>query len=216
MISAAGAKRYCAAMHAAGAVYVWGADGQIITGELISSLKKKFGALYYEDIDVKEVEGRPGADCSGFLTAMSGMDTTAAGYYENCKVKGMAAELPADKVCLLFRSENGRIVHVAVYTGDGTLTEMWNGCERREFKPSQWTYYGVPDWIEQQTDKPLAAGDTVTVSKELTGHHTAADAVAGKNVRSRVMPGTYHVYKVCGKATNITKTKGVPGSWVVL
>lgn len=216
MISAEGVKRYCASMHTAGAVYVWGADGQVITAELIETLKKRFGTSHYTDIDLVEVEGRIGADCSGFLTALSGTDTTAAGYYEQCKVKGKAADLPADKVCLLFRQEGGKIVHVAVYTGDKLLTEMWDGCEQRAFKPSQWTFYGIPAWIEQQADKPLAAGDRVTITKELTGHNTAADAMAKKNVRNRVVPGTYYVYKVYGKAVNISKIKGSPGSWVVL
>ncbi len=216
MISAEGVKRYCDAMHAAGAVYVWGADGQVITAGLIEELKKRFGTSHYEDINLADAEGRIGADCSGFLTALSGTDTTAAGYYKQCSAKGKAADLPADKVCLLFRKENGSIVHVAVYTGDGRLTEMWDGCEQREFKPSQWTYYGIPTWIEQQAKKALAVGDKVKISKELTGHNTAADAIAGKNVRNRVLPGTYYIYKVYGKSVNVSKVKSSPGSWVVL
>jgi len=216
MISAEGVKRYCDSMHAAGAVYVWGADGQVITAGLLETLKKHHGTDHYKDLDLADVEGRIGADCSGFLTSMSGTDTTAAGYYGKCKTKGKAADLPADKVCLLFRQENGSIVHVAVYTGDGRLTEMWNGCEQRKFQPSQWTYYGIPDWIEQQTKKPLAAGDKVKITKELTGHNTAADAMAGRAVRNRVLPGTYYVYKVYGKAVNVSKIKNSPGSWVVL
>lgn len=217
MISAKGVKRYCNSMYAAGAVYLWGADGQIVTKELIETLKKRFGADYYKDVDLATVEGRIGADCSGFLTALSGIDTTAAGYYEKCKVKGKAADLPANKVCLLFRQEKENIVHVAVYTGDGRLTEMWDGCEQREFKPSQWTFYGISDWIEQKEEKKtLAVGDKVEIGKELKGYTTAANAVSGKNASTRVVPGTYYVYKIYGGSVNVSKAKGKPGSWVVL
>ncbi len=216
MISAEGVKRYCDSMHAAKAVYVWGADGQVITAGLLETLKKRHGTDHYKDLDLADVEGRIGADCSGFLTSMSGVDLTAAGYYNQCKIKGKAADLPVDMICLLFRQESISIVHVAIYTGDGKLTEMWDGCEQRVFKASEWTFYGIPDWIEQQTKKPLAAGDKIKITKELTGHNTAADAVAGKNIRNRVLPGTYYVYKVYGKAVNISKIKGSPGSWVVL
>ncbi len=217
MISAEGVKRYCDSMHAAGVVYLWGADGQVITAKLLEDLKKHFGEIHYKDIHLTDVEGRIGADCSGFLTALSGMDMTAEGYYKKCKIKGKATEVPVDMTCLLFRQEGSKIVHVAIYTGDWMLTEMWDGCEQRAFDPSEWTYYGIPDWIEQQTaKKPLAAGDKVKVTKELTGHNTAADAMAKKNVRNRVLPGTYYVYKVYGKALNISKIKSSPGSWVVL
>lgn len=217
MMSAEGVKRYCAAIHAAGAVYVWGADVEVITEELLAEKRARFGTSHYADIVACDVEGRLGADCSGFLTPIAGVDRTAESHYKTCAKKGKAADLPADKVCLLFRAENGTIVHVAVYTGDGMLYEMWDGCEHREFKPSEWTYYGIPAWIEEQkTDKLLAAGDKVTIAKQLTGHTTAAEAMAQRNAKGYVLPGTYYVYKVYGKAVNVTKKQGCPGSWVVL
>lgn len=217
MISAEGVKRYCAAIHKAGAVYMWGADVEVITEELIEEKKARFGTKHYQMLNLCDVEGKLGADCSGFLTPISGVDWTAASYYKMCEKKGKAADIPADKVCLLFRQEDGNIVHVAVYTGDGKLYEMWDGCEHREFKPSQWTYYGIPAWIEPQyTKKKLVAGDKVTIPKELTGHTTASDAMSGRNVRTKVVPGTYYVYKVYEQAINLTKKKGIPGSWVVL
>lgn len=217
MISAEGTRRYCRTMCVAGVVYLWGADVQIITAKLLEDLKKHFGASHYEGIHLEDVEGRIGADCSGFLKPLSGVDLTAEGYYKQCKVKGKATDLPADMTSLLFRQEAVKIVHVAIYTGDGMLTEMYDGCEQRAFDPSEWTFYGIPDWIEQQTaKKPLAAGDKVKVTKELTGHNTAADAMAGRAVRNRVVPGEYYVYKVYGGAVNVSKIKNCPGSWVVL
>ncbi len=214
-VSASGVIRYGKMMRAAGSVYLWGADVEIITEDLIESLKSRFGTENYKNISLEDVEGKIGADCSGFLHPLSGKDNTAEGYYSECIEKGNVEKMPEKVVCLIFRQESGKIVHVAIYTGDGMLFEMWNGCEYRKFVASEWSFYGIPDWIEQM-DKPLAAGDTVQIAKELTGHNTAADAVAGKDVRNRVVPGKYIVYKVYGKAVNVTKTKGSPGSWVVI
>lgn len=216
MISAEGVKRYCAAIHAAGAVYVWGADVEVITDELIEEKKIRWGTRHYESLNLCDVEGKLGVDCSGFLTPISGVNWTAEGYYKMCEKKGKAADLPADKVCLLFRAEDGKVVHVAVYTGDGMLYEMWDGCEHREFKPRQWTYYGIPAWIEEQEPELLVPGDKVTITKKLSKHNTAMEAMSGRNAKGYALPGTYYVYKVYEGSTNITKKKDVPGSWVVL
>ncbi|MBQ9768449.1 MAG: C40 family peptidase [Lachnospiraceae bacterium] len=218
MISAEGVKRYCAAIHAAGAVYVWGADVEVITDELIEEKKARFGTSHYHDIVLCDVEGKLGADCSGFLTPIAGIDRTAESHYKTCAQKGKAADLPADKVCLLFRADGGRVVHVAVYTGDGMMYEMWDGCEHREFKPSQWTYYGIPAWIEEQ-EIIRKVGAKITITKKLQRYRNAANAKAGKNALEHpYAPGTFYIYKidVGTGAVNITKVKGTPGSWVML
>lgn len=196
-------------------VYLWGADVQVITKDLIEKLKKKFGTKHYEKISLEIHEGKMGADCSGFLSPLSGTDMTAATYYAKCPKRGTIDKISTKKVCLIFRKENGNVVHVAIYTGDGYLTEMWNGCERRKFIPSQWTYYGEPDWIEEQIVQ-YKAGDTIVLEKEYSGHSTATDAVAKKNKRNTVVDGVYHVYKVYGGAINVSKSKTSPGSWIVL
>lgn len=213
--SADGVRRYCEMLHRGGAVYLWGADVEIINKELIDGLKKKFGTSKYKNISLTSVEGLLGADCSGMLKPLSGRDDTAAGYYKSCVKRGAVNKMPKSKVCLLFRQEGGKIVHVAIYAGDGTLYEMWKGCDHREFVESQWTYYGIPEWIDQPKE-PVAVGDTVTVGDSVTGHRTAADAINGKNASHTMAPGKYIVYKIYGKAINVTKSKGTPGSWVVL
>lgn len=217
MISAEGVKRYCAAIHKAGAVYMWGADVEVITEELIEEKKARFGTKHYQTLNLCDVEGKLGADCSGFLTPIAGIDRTAESHYKTCLVKGKAADLPADKVCLLFRVEDGKIVHVAVYTGDGKLYEMWNGCEHREFKPSQWTYYGIPAWIEEQ-EIVRKVGAKITTKKVLNRYRNAADAKAGRNAMEHPYdPGTFYIYKIDPNgAVNITKKKDEPGSWVML
>ena len=217
MISAEGVKRYCAAIHKAGAVYMWGADVEVITEELIEEKKKRFGTKHYKDIVLCNVEGKLGADCSGFLTPISGVNWTAENYYKACSVQGKAADIPADKVCLLFRVEDGKVVHMAVYTGDGKLYEMWDGCERKEFKPSKWNYYGLPEWIEEQ-EIVRKVGAKIITKKVLERYRNAADAKAGKNALEHPYdPGTFYIYKIDPNgAVNISKKKEKAGSWVML
>lgn len=214
-ISTGGVKRYCKAMRAAGTIYLWGANSEVITGALFESLKKRFGTKHYQKMSIENIEGKIGADCSGFLYPLSGHDNTAAGYYEECVERGDISKMPKDKMCLIFRREKGTIVHVGIYDGSGMLYEMWEGCEYREFKESEWTCYGIPEWIKQ-TEKPLAAGDTVTLEAEVTGYRTAKDAENKTNPVNVVVKGNYYVYKVYGKAVNVSKLKSRPGSWVML
>lgn len=217
-ISAAGVLRYCKSMFLAGAVYLWGANVEVITKELFAELKKSFGAKNYEKITFEEVEGKIGADCSGFLCPLSGEDNTAAGYYSACPDRGKISRMPKDKVCLIFRKEGAKIVHVAIYNGEGMLYEMWDGCEYRKFVESEWTYYGVPAWIEKQDDK-LVVGGTVTVKKALLAYNNAENAKNGvKPLKNKYAAGVYYVYKIDAPtgAVNITKDKEEPGAWVIL
>lgn len=218
MISAAGFKTYLMGVYRATAIYVWGADCEIGTEELLKKKIEQFGEEHYRELSKARIEGMICADCSGLFTPVSGVNMTAQNYYDRCAVTGPAKELPKDKVCLLFRKQSGRVVHVAGYTGDGYLVEMWNGCERRKFKASEWTYYGFPTWLEEQRDN-LKVGGTVYVRAESTVYNNAANAKAGINPCKFTYPaGTYYVYKIDKKtgAVNITKTKGKAGGWVML
>ncbi|MBR2408907.1 MAG: hypothetical protein IKB07_08125 [Lachnospiraceae bacterium] len=216
-ISAEGVKRYCKSLFLACAVYLWGANAEVITKSLFESLKKTFGAKKYEKIRFEDVEGKIGADCSGFLKPLSGKDDTASGYYSSCPDRGKISRMPMNRMCLIFRKQNLKIVHVAIYTGDGMLYEMYNGCEYREFKESEWDCYGVPDWIEQSAE--LAVGDMVSVVAPLQRYNTAMDAKNGmRALKKAYEPGVYFVYKIDAAtgSVNITKNKGSAGSWVVL
>ena len=214
-ISAEGVKRYGKWMYDAGAIYLWGADGEVVTSELFDALKRRFGTKHYQKTSIENIEGKIGADCSGFLRPISGHDTTAAGYYGECTKRGDIKKMPKDKLCLIFKREDGAIVHVGIYTGDGMLYEMYNDCEYRKFKETEWDCYGIPDWIIQ-TKKALAVGDKITLEEEVNGYRTAADAEKGTNFVHKVVPGDYYVYKLYGKAVNISRYKTSPGSWVVL
>lgn len=62
---------------------------------------------------------------------------------------------------------------------------------------------------------PAATGRTTyKVVTNVYGYMTAADAVADKNRRRTVTPGTYYVYNETSTAVNVTLTKSVPGAWI--
>lgn len=139
------------------AVYVWGANGEIITKELVDKLYKSYGSATYNrayyDNKLKEGAGRIGADCSGAFYPLSKGDKTAKGYYNACSTKGKINDLPKDVACMVF---NANWTHVAAYMGDGTTIEMRSSTknvQKETFDASRWTYYGIPDWLEPYPEK---------------------------------------------------------------
>jgi len=74
----------------------------------------------------------------------------------------------------------------------------------------------------EYTDATTAAPPTVAppangsyiVGVSLPGHMSAADAIAGRNRKVTVAPGTYYVYNRASGAVNVTKRAGAPGAWI--
>lgn len=154
------------------AVYVWGANGEIISEELVEKLFKLYGSKtyteeYYQN-KLKEGKGRIGADCSGAFKPLSGVDRTAKGHYNACSTKGSIKDLPKDVACMVF---NSNWTHMAAYMGDGTTIEMrsskMNVFEQEPFDASRWTYYGIPDWLEPYPEKTTTS--TVVAPVEVAG-----------------------------------------------
>ncbi|WMJ88859.1 phage late control D family protein [Anaerocolumna sp. MB42-C2] len=54
------------------------------------------------------------------------------------------------------------------------------------------------------------------VITQLTGYYTAEEAKSQKSVKKtgKVYPGTYYIYNTSNGMINVTKVKGVPGSWI--
>ncbi len=54
------------------------------------------------------------------------------------------------------------------------------------------------------------------VVTQLTGYYTAEEAKNQKSVNKtgKVYPGTYYIYNTANGMINVTKVKGVPGSWI--
>ena len=185
-----------------GAIYVWGANGQTITQELVDKLFKSFGNSKYNrkyyDNKLKEGEGKPGADCSGAIKPMSGYDTTATGYYNHCVDKGDIAFIPTNKVCLVFKkNSSGRITHVGCYTADGYVSEMASSklnYQRKPLKNNGWDLWGMPDFISDRKTTFLDTDgswgkDTTTKSQEVYG--TTVDGIISNQKMSckKYVPG---------------------------
>lgn len=144
------------------AIYVWGANGQIITKELMDKLHKSYGTSTYNkayyDNKLKEGQGKVGADCSGAIYPISGYDTTAQGYYNRCVKRGAILSIPRNKVCLVFKkNSSGVINHVGCYTGDGYVSEMASSKANYQRKPldnNGWDYWGFADFVEDYADEP--------------------------------------------------------------
>ena len=59
---------------------------------------------------------------------------------------------------------------------------------------------------------------TITITKQLYKYTNAANALAANTslASGLLQPGAYYIYREYNGATNVTKTPGTPGSWVVL
>ncbi len=147
------------------AIYLWGANCQVITKELTDRLYLTFKSSTYDKdyyngkfIDGK---GKIGADCSGSFYAVSGYDTTAAGYYSKCAVKGDIKDIPRYLPCQVFKTNSsGSINHIGWYMGDGTVIEMKSSnsnCVRRQLDGNGWDLFGIPAWVTYSYKRPLVA-----------------------------------------------------------
>lgn len=139
-----------------GAIYVWGANGQLGSRNLMDILYKTFKSEKYNkdyyDNKLKEGLNRYCADCSGAFCPVRGKDLTAKGYYDECKDKGLITKMPMNKICLVW---NKSLSHIGLYLGNGYSIDMKNSnenCVKEKFRQSRWYYYGCPDWIEYTND----------------------------------------------------------------
>lgn len=138
------------------AIYVWGFNCEKIDRESIDKAikshkgDKKYNEEYYL-AKLKEGENHIGADCSGSFYPVSGYDTTARGYYNNCISKGKIEDIPSDKPCMVFIRENLKIVHIGWYDGAGRVYEMKNSkqnCRHDLLSARKWTFFGVPEFVD--------------------------------------------------------------------
>lgn len=175
-------------------IYVWGANFEIITKELMSKLHSWYGTSTYNkayyDGKLKEGAGKFGADCSGALKPISGYDTTAQGYYERCVKKGRIATIPRDKVLLVFKENSeGRKTHVGIYTGDGQVSELASSKLNYQRKPldnNGWDDWGYADFVtdyDKEEVKNLDVDgewgrDTTSMTQKVLG--TTVDGIVSR------------------------------------
>lgn len=138
------------------AIYLWGANSEVITKELCDKLYKNFGSSKYDKAyynnKFKEGRGKIGADCSGSMYPMSGYDTTAQGYYRDSIKKGNISSIDKQKPCLVFKGNStSSITHIGFYLGNGYVIEMKSSkdnCVKDKLDDNGWKYYGIPAWID--------------------------------------------------------------------
>lgn len=158
-------------LYASKAVYVWGANVELITKALMTKLFKRFGSQKYNqeyyNNKLKEGKGRLGADCSGSIYPLSKSDKTAKGYYQACKKTGPINELPKNLACLVF---DKNFTHVGAYLGNNTTIEMMSStknCVKQTFNKSRWAYYGIPTWLDTKMDTPAKVDTKKEIIKNI-------------------------------------------------
>ncbi len=139
-------------------IYLWGANGEIITKELCDRLFKTYGSSTYNrtyyDNKFKEGHNHIGADCSGAMCPVSGFDTTAQGYYNKCVTKGKITSIPKDTACLVFKGKStSAINHIGFYLGNGyvqtiEMKSSKDNCVKSKLESGGWKWYGIPNWID--------------------------------------------------------------------
>ena len=219
-----------------GSAYLWGGQGETVFGQ-IRKLARQMGQseaeteqmlAYMESVGVKDIGF---FDCSGLAVekllreGAIRYDMTADGFYTACTEIEKKDVRPGDMVFLLNADE--RAIHIGYVVDKNTVVHALNQAkgvieeplEKRKWKfgrPEFCLEYDLDEETTEEDAGTLKDGDEVTLMKAVSGYMTAADALAGKNAVAAYPSGTYYVFMVYGGAVNITRTKGVPGAWVVL
>ncbi len=144
-------------------VYVWGANMEKATPELINKLYRTYGSSQYNSAyySNKLTEAQNGSgwisDCSGMIMPISQKDNTAKGYYANCPERGPIASIDTSHSCLVFRgSSPTTITHVGYYCAStGEVMEMASSktnFQHKKFNKINWNYWGKPSFIQYQVE----------------------------------------------------------------
>lgn len=197
--------------------YMWGADMVVLNQSLLADLKKAYGNAHYANKEWNSKMGFFVSDCSGLLTNILGVDKTAQQYYNLCKNPKKTTAVNPPSYALVFRGTPDKIVHVGVLL-DGYTYEMYNRCDKKKYDKAYWNYVGQLDFmVTEAVDETIPQAGTYALKKAAYGYITASDAISGKNPKTTLQPGTYHIYSTYkNKALNLTKSKGVPGAWIKL
>ena len=195
------------------AIYLWGANCEVITQELCNKLYRNFKSskydLNYYQNKFNEGKGKIGADCSGAFYTISGFDTTAQGYYSKCSVKGVISAIPKDKPCLVFKgTSTSKITHIGMYMGDGNVIEMKSSkenCVKDVLDGKGWKWFGIPDWIDYSSME----NKNKTFSPYLT--KTTSDL----NLRSSATSASVtNIITIIPKDSFVYVVKHISGVWV--
>lgn len=110
-----------------GCGYVYGAQGEVMTKDLLNTLVNRFGRshYYFDGYSAEKWIGKQCFDCSGLIVwalqqlGLLTTDLTADGLYQLCNPVEKGKLEPGDLV--FYQNSNGYKNHVGVYIGNGRV-----------------------------------------------------------------------------------------------
>jgi cell wall-associated NlpC family hydrolase len=110
-----------------GCGYVYGAQGEVMTSELLGTLVNRFGRenYYFSGYSAEKWLGKECFDCSGLIVwalqqlGLIRTDLTADGLYQLCEPVQKSKLEVGDLV--FYQNSNGYKTHVGVYMGNGKV-----------------------------------------------------------------------------------------------
>ena len=151
-----------------GAAYVMGATAQKCTPSMRRSLAGGRSADYADSItancpvlsgrksscDGCKYDGRLAFDCaqlSKYAAKAGGIELPSGSNSQWTKVnwgkRGEISGMPMDVVCFVYHVKDGRMSHVGVYLGDGTVADARGhayGVKHQPVTDYPWTHYAIP------------------------------------------------------------------------
>lgn len=170
------------ALEQVGAAYVMGATAQKCTPSMRRALANGRSSEYADKItgncpvlsgrksscDGCKYEGKRAFDCaqlSKYAAKAGGIALPSGSNSQWTKVdwavRGEIAGMPMDTVCFVYHVKDGRMSHVGVYLGDGTVADARGhayGVLHMDVTSYPWTHYAVPKEIAQEVG--LMDGET--------------------------------------------------------
>lgn len=173
--------------------YIYGAKGQTATSDFIYQQAKQYPEYVKYDI-VKKWIGKRVWDCATLvryamkeigITMVSG--ATSQWKKTNWLQKGTIDNIPANKICCLYRWTGSVMQHTGVYLGNGYFIDARGsstGVVKTKLEKYPWTHYAIPKGL--YTEKELA-NETPTIPQEVLKVLYQAKVVAesGSTVRMR-------------------------------
>ena len=138
-----------------GCGYAYGSEGQTLTESLLNNFKSQYKD-HVKDGTEKWL-GKECYDCSGLVmkaleqVGIKVHHNAESTWAEDLKQRGDIKDMPKDKLCLVFRSKNGKMAHIGIYLGNGKVIEAKGadkGVVESDFEPKIWTHWGVPSGLE--------------------------------------------------------------------
>ncbi len=162
-----------------GCGYVYGAQGEVMTSELLGTLVNRFGRenYYFSGYSAEKWLGKECFDCSGLIVwalqqlGLLNTDLTADGLYRICEPISREALEPGDLV--FYQNSNGYKAHVGVYMGNGRVIHArgtaYGVVETEMF--SSFTAFGRLKVFPPKQEKPHWAEEPYTyLSQRIVVH----------------------------------------------